>query len=124
MNYRKTLAVLTALAACASVAAMPAGVQNNDNTSIFAVEAAEAAKLEEGSLGDKVGFVIYDNGEMVITGSGAITKTTEDIKNRESVTSIVTLKGVPSSFRTTYVSLVAGSVYVIVNVTGLPTPTV
>jgi surface protein len=89
MNYRKTLAVLTALAACASVTAMPAGVQNNDNTSIFAVEAAEAAKVEEGSLGDKVGFVIYDNGEMVITGSGAITKTTEDIKSRESVTSVV-----------------------------------
>ena len=89
MNYRKTLAVLTALAACVSVTAMPAGVQNNDNTSIFAVEAAEAAKLEEGSLGDKVGFVIYDNGEMVITGSGAITKTTEDVKNRESVTSVV-----------------------------------
>ncbi|WP_044975747.1 hypothetical protein [Ruminococcus sp. HUN007] len=41
MNYRKTLAVLTALAACASVTAMPAGVQNNDNTSIFAVKAAE-----------------------------------------------------------------------------------
>ena len=89
MNYRKTLAVLTALAACVSASAMPAGVQNNDNTSIFAVEAAEAAKLEEGSLGDKVGFVIYDNGEMVITGSGAITKTAEDIKNKESVTSVV-----------------------------------
>ncbi|WP_044975752.1 leucine-rich repeat protein [Ruminococcus sp. HUN007] len=49
----------------------------------------EAAKLEEGSLGDKVGFVIYDNGEMVITGSGAITQTAEDIKNKESVTSVV-----------------------------------
>ncbi|MBQ5337087.1 MAG: leucine-rich repeat domain-containing protein, partial [Oscillospiraceae bacterium] len=89
MNYRKTLAVLTALAACASVTAMPAGVQNNDNTSIFAVEAAEAAKLEEGSLGDKVGFVIYDNGEMIISGSGAITQTTEDLENRNSVTSII-----------------------------------
>lgn len=89
MNYRKTLAVLTALAACASVAAMPAGVQNKNASGVFAAEAAEAAKLEEGSLGDKVGFVIYDNGEMVITGSGAITKTTEDVKNRESVTSVV-----------------------------------
>ena len=89
MNYRKTLAVLTALAACASVAAMPAGVQNNSVSGVFAEEAAGTAKLEEGSLGDKVTFVIYDNGEMVITGSGAITKTSEDIKNRESVTSVV-----------------------------------
>ena len=88
MNYRKTLAVLTALAACASVTAMPAGVQDKTIT-VFAEEAAEAAKLEEGSLGDKVTFTIYDNGEMIITGSGAITKTTEDLENRNTVTSIV-----------------------------------
>ena len=80
--------VLTALAACASVAAMPAGVQDKTIT-VFAEETAEATKLEEGSLGEKVTFIIYDNGEMIITGSGAITKTTEDLENRNTVTSIV-----------------------------------
>ena len=89
MNYRKTLAVLTALAACVPAITMPAGVQDNNDTCIFAEETAETAKLEEGALGDKVTFTIYDNGKMIITGSGAITKTTENLENRNSVTSIV-----------------------------------
>ena len=44
MNYRKTLVVLTALVACASVTAMPAGVQDKDNTYVCAEEVAEASK--------------------------------------------------------------------------------
>lgn len=40
-------------------------------------------------LGPDVSFEIFSDGNMVVSGHGEITEITEDIKNRDSVVSIV-----------------------------------
>ncbi|MCQ2465527.1 MAG: leucine-rich repeat domain-containing protein, partial [Oscillospiraceae bacterium] len=86
-NNRKTIAFITALAACtAAAAASPEIYHGGADTGVYA---AESEVTEEGKLGGNISYTVYSDGKMTVSGYGVMSETIESVKNSDIVTALV-----------------------------------